>query len=472
LRSILHRCILFAFISTVSPVNSQNLRHVTALVPFATGLTTPVCITNAGDDRLFVIDQHGMVMIVDSAGTVFSEPFLNIKDRTVYGGERGLLGMAFHPGYDTNGYFYVNYTGAGDSTHISRFGVTSDNPDKADSLSEFKIMTIAQPFENHKGGNLGFGPDGYLYIGMGDGGSGGDPGKRAQNPGVLLGKMLRIDVDSGNPYSIPPSNPFVNDTTVRHEIWALGLRNPWRFSFDRLTGDLWIADVGQDDFEEINFQPVNSTGGENYGWRCYEGDQPFNTEDCAPASAFTFPVYVYPHGSECSVTGGYVQRGDTTSPYFGYYFFADYCSDRLWSLHNESGVWVKDDLGQFTGNSFSAFGEDTQGRMYIAGLSSGNIYRITGQLSGIPEPGKKEDIKILRYSSSNRIHIEINSDIPLETSISLYDMRGIKQFHDITTERTYEFEPVDLASGMYLVMVRANGKVRVEKIFVGKTARF
>jgi len=191
--------------------------------------------------------------------------------------------------------------------------------------------------------------------------------------------MLRIDVDQANPYAIPASNPFYNSTTTLKEIWALGLRNPWRFSFDRLTGDLWIADVGQNAIEEIDFQPAASAGGENYGWRCYEGNDVYNNSGCAPSSSLKFPIYTYTHGSGCSVTGGYVYRGSDSSAYYGHYFFTDYCSDKIWTLHKSGNNWVKEDFGQFSGNNFSTFGEDANGQLYIAGLTSGKIYLVVSQ---------------------------------------------------------------------------------------------
>lgn len=346
------------------------------MVSFATGLNNPTAIANAGDSRLFVVDQQGYIRILDSLGKVNPQPFLDIHDRVTFGGERGLLGLAFHPNYKTNGYFYVNYVGEGDITHISRFKTSSGNPDLADAESEVVLLTQPQPFENHKGGSMGFGPDGFLYIGLGDGGSGGDPGNRAQNPKVYLGKILRIDVNQGNPYAIPASNPFYNSATALGEIWALGLRNPWRFSFDRLTGDLWIADVGQDAIEEIDFQPAGDKGGENYGWRCYEGNKIYNDSECDSKTTFTSPVYTYPHGEECSVIGGYVYRGTKSSSYYGKYFFADYCSDRIWTLRKEAGNWIKEDFGHFPGNSFTTFGEDAQGQLYIAGANSKTIFKV------------------------------------------------------------------------------------------------
>jgi len=454
------------FISTINTAGCQNLRNAQSLSLFASGLTSPVCIANAGDSRLFVIDQHGLIVIIDSAGIVNPEPFINISDRVVYGGERGLLGIAFHPDYKTNGYFYLNYIGEGDSTHISRFSAVTGHPDKADSLSELNILTLAQPFRNHNGGNLCFGPDGYLYIGLGDGGSSGDPGNRAQNPRELLGKMLRIDVDHGSPYSIPDTNPFYGDTAVANEIWALGLRNPWRYSFDRLTGDLWIGDVGQGETEEIDFQPASSGGGENYGWRCYQGNQAYNRDGCAPVASYIFPVYTYPHSSGCSVTGGYVFRGDPLSPYYGYYFFADYCSDRIWTLHNESGEWIVGDFGRFQENNFSTFGEDSKGQLYIAGLTSGIIYRVTEQLTGIPDE-EHPDIKIIQSPSSNKIRIEINHAFPVETRLSICNIWGIILFQAVTYDNYYEIDLNNVPAGMYLLMVRTGGKDAVHKILVG-----
>ncbi|TAE46171.1 MAG: hypothetical protein EAZ89_20620, partial [Bacteroidetes bacterium] len=244
-----------------------------ALAPLATGLNRPVDIASAGDSRLFVVEQRGTIQIINADGTMLTTPFLDIDARVnSTGNEQGLLGLVFHPNYALNGYFFVNYTRSPSGyTRVSRFQTTAANPNIADPNSELVLLEIEQPYENHNAGDLAFGPDGYLYIPMGDGGSGGDPGNRAQNGLTLLGKMIRIDVNAGFPYTIPPSNPFLNDPGVRDEVWSIGLRNPWRFSFDRLTGDMWIADVGQGIYEEINVEPAGSAGGLNYGWRCYEG---------------------------------------------------------------------------------------------------------------------------------------------------------------------------------------------------------
>jgi glucose/arabinose dehydrogenase len=413
---------------------------------------------------LFVVDQAGYIRIVDLDGIARTQPFLDIRGRVTFGGERGLLGLAFHPEYKTNGFFYVNYVGAGDITNISRFKVNSGNPEIADPTSELKIMTITQPYSNHNGGTLCFGPDGYLYIGLGDGGSGGAPGNRSQNPMTLLGKMLRIDINSGNPYSIPTTNPFFNSTTTLPEIWSLGLRNPWKFSFDRLTGDMWIADVGQNAIEEVNMQPANSKGGENYGWRCYEGNQTYNTSGCAAASTLTFPVYTYPQGTDCSVTGGYVYRGDVSSAYYGHYFFTDYCSDRIWTLHKVGENWVKEDFGRFTGNNFSTFGEGSDGKLYVAGRGSGKIYRVVGNTTGINASNILSGVKIIQVPSSNKIRIETGQNNRQEIQISLNDIKGTLLHKATTSGANYEFDPGKLAFGTYILNIVIDGKKLTHKL--------
>jgi glucose/arabinose dehydrogenase len=436
------------------------------LTPFAEGFSSPVTITHADDSRLFVVNQPGTVFMVDSSGIVNPEPFLNITDRVTFGGEQGLLGLAFHPDYKNNGYFYVNYTGVGDSTHISRFTMLAGHPEKADPNSEKKILTIPQPYKNHNGGEVVFGPDGYLYIGMGDGGSGGDPEKRAQNPAELLGKILRIDVSHGDPYTIPESNPFYATDFARKEIWALGLRNPWRFSFDRKTGDLWIADVGQNLVEEINFRPAGSKGGENYGWRCYEGNHLFDTTGCVSSDSLIFPVYTYPHGSECSITGGFVYRGDSLSPYYGKYFFADYCSDRIWTLHKETTGWVREDFGRFAGSGFSTFGEDMYGNLYVAGNSSGIIYRVSNHATGIKPEFTSPVIQIFNDPLSRKVRVEIAGDIQHEAYLAIYDMEGVMRFHDRVMNQKYEFSTSRLPYGIYLISLRMEGKIWSQKLVI------
>ena len=357
------------------------------LTEVVSGVSQVTHITHAGDgsNRLFVVRQGGTIDIVKQ-DTLSKTPFLDISDRISAGGEQGLLSVAFPQNFSQTKRFYVYYTDPQGDSVISRFRV-SDNPERADAGSEEIILTFAQPFDNHNGGQLAFGPDGYLYIASGDGGSGGDPQNNAQNLGTLLGKLLRIDVESGDmasgtgPYRIPPSNPFVNQDNARAEIWAYGLRNPWRFSFDRLTGDLYIADVGQRDREEINFAPAGDPGGNNYGWNPMEGSTCFGDDNC-DSSRFILPVAEYDHSVGCSITGGYVYRGSLYPAMAGMYFYGDFCSGRIWGLMRSGGNWQTQELAQ-TDLAISSFGEDEAGNLYVADFSGGRIYRLS---DGDPQP--------------------------------------------------------------------------------------
>lgn len=347
---------------------------------FATGFPGAVDIKHAGDNRIFIVQQSGFIRIVDTSGTINPVPFLNIQSQVSIGSEQGLLGLAFSPNYATDGRFYVNYTDLSGNSHIARF-IVSANPDVADLSSQENILDVAQPFANHNGGDLRFGVDGYLYCAFGDGGAGGDPGNRAQDLQQYLGKILRINVDVPSGYSIPGDNPFFGSPTALDEIWAYGVRNPWRNSFDRITNDYWIGDVGQNLHEEIHFQPASSTGGENYGWRCYEGNSAYNTAGCGAITNYVFPVYDYPHSganSGCSVTGGNVYRGAIFSAMFGKYFFSDFCSNDIYSLTKNDTVFTFAlENNSVNGDGFGTFGEDKYGELYIAGNSTGNIYKIT-----------------------------------------------------------------------------------------------
>lgn len=349
------------------------------LAPVADGFDRPLYVTNAGDGsgRIFVVEQSGKIWII-SDGQRLETPFIDVSSllsRDVFGGgytERGLLGLAFAPDYATSGIFYINYTDTSGTTIVARYQVSADNPDVADPDSAATILWQEQPYPNHNGGQMAFGADGYLYISMGDGGAGGDPENRAQNLETWLGKILRIDV-SGETYAVPDDNPFVGVDGALPEIWAYGVRNVWRFSFDRETGDLYLADVGQNQWEEVNFQPADSPGGENYGWRPFEGTHPYSGEP-AP-EGMVLPVTEYPHSMGASISGGYVYRGSALPAFTGVYFFGDFGSGTIWSLFRDAGgTWQSSVFMSTTGHTISSFGEDESGELYLVDYS-GTVYR-------------------------------------------------------------------------------------------------
>jgi hypothetical protein len=351
------------------------------LEPLVSGFDRPLAVTVAGDGsgRLFVVEQGGRIRIFED-GAIVGDPFLDIALRVrSSGNEQGLLGLAFHPSYAANGVFFVNYTDLGGDTVIASYRVDGDDPDLADSSSEQIVLTIDQPYSNHNGGDLVFGPDARLWVGTGDGGGAGDPEGNALDPTSLLGKMLRLDVGSGPGYSIPDDNPFVDDPAVLDEIWAVGLRNPWRFSFDRATGDLYIADVGQNAREEVDAVGAADPGGRDFGWNITEGSRCYQTPGCS-TDGISLPVTEYDHGEGCSITGGYVYRGHRQPFLIGLYLFADYCSGRIWALSpgGRSG-WVVVRVGS-TNVSITSFGEDDVGELYAVGRG-GTLYRVTGRLA-------------------------------------------------------------------------------------------
>ncbi len=341
-------------------------------VPYVSGFDQVIDLTHAkdGSGRMFGVEKAGLIRIIKD-GKLISTPFLDIQDRVGNNSnERGLLGLAFHPKYKENGYFYVNYTGEDGTSFVSRFKVSAD-ANLADPASEQKLLTVSQPYPNHNGGSVAFGADGYLYLGFGDGGSGGDPDGNGQSTNTLLGKILRLDVDSGDPYAIPQDNPFASGGG-EPEIWAYGLRNPWRISFDSLTGDLYIADVGQNQWEEVDFLPAGSKGGANFGWDAMEGSHPFQGAD---SPSFVAPIAEYSHREGgCSISGGYVYRGVALPEWHGVYFYTDYCSGKIWGLHKENNIWKSELLFTTPFNSPS-FGVDESGELYIIG-SPQDIYRL------------------------------------------------------------------------------------------------
>lgn len=435
-----------------------------ALQSFATGFSEPLEIAHAGDSRLFVVQKGGLIRIVNANGSVNTTPFLNISSLVSTVSERGLLGLAFHPNYATNGYFFINYSNTSGDTVIARYSVNSGNPGVANTTGTI-LMTITQPYSNHNGGSIKFGPDGYLYIGMGDGGSGGDPGNRAQSINENLGKMLRIDVNStiAPYYTNPATNPYVG-VAGNDEIWAIGLRNPWKFSFNRLNGDLWIADVGQGSVEEIDKVVNPLTAGLNFGWRCYEGNSTYNSTGCAPASTMTFPFTQYARsGGACSVTGGYFYTGSMYPNFQNNYFFTDYCDDKI-RMVNSAGVITTST--SFSNNNFATFGEDINGELYVAGISSGTIYKvIDSSLSSsdfenngftiFPNPAK--EMFTIKSSTAN-----------LATKAAIFDITGKLLFtKELSNNSEHTIETTSLAKGIYLVSVEtSNGTNYSTKLIV------
>ncbi len=357
---------------TAPPATTDSLR----LVPVVTsGLSSPVYLTAPTGDtaRLFVVEQSGQIRIVQH-GQLLPAAFLDIHTRLVSGGEQGLLSVAFHPNYATNGYFYVNYTDLNGDTRVERYTVSAADSNLADTATHKLIIFIPQPYTNHNGGLVMFGADGMFYIGMGDGGSGGDPQNRAQSPDSLLGKLLRIDVDAGDPYAIPAGNPFATSGGAK-EIWALGLRNPWRFAFDRSAGLLYIGDVGQGAWEEVDVQPA-SQGGLNYGWRIMEGAHCYNPSNCSSAG-LVLPAVEYDHSNgQCAIIGGFVYRGTRFPALAGQYFYADLCAGWVRSFSYAGGAVTGQtswNLDLSPGTPLS-FGEDARGELYL--LTGGGVYRI------------------------------------------------------------------------------------------------
>lgn len=370
--------LMIAVLLVGAPVPSGARDLQSAVVPLTTALESPVDLTYApggSSNVLYVLEQAGRVRVLRD-GVLQEKPFLDITDRVgSRGNEQGLLGIAFAPDFARSRRFFVNYTDVKGDTVVA--GFKADGDATADPRSEWRVLWVDQPYVNHNGGQLRFGPDGMLYIGMGDGGSGGDPENRAQDVRTLLGKMLRIDVSqstAAKPYSIPKGNPNFGAGALR-EIWAVGLRNPWRFSFDRKTSEMWTADVGQGDYEEVNVQPA-ARGGLNYGWKLREGLHDF--EGGARASQFTEPIHEYAHSADgCSVTGGFVYRGKQMSDLVGAYVFGDFCSGRIWTLRRE-GKAVKHELWLATKMQITSFGEDAAGELYVLDRSGG-VYRLTGK---------------------------------------------------------------------------------------------
>ncbi len=383
--------LLLVAIAVVGTAARADAQLTLGFEPVASGLGSPLGLVHAGDGsgRLFIVEQTGRIKIFDGAA-VLATPFLDVSALVSCCGERGLLGVAFPPDYRTNGLFYVHYTNTAGNTTLVRYRVSS-NPNVADATSAQILLNVTQPFANHNGGQIAFGPDRFLYMGLGDGGDAGDPGNRAQDLGTLLGKILRIDVNSGAPYAIPATNPFRSTPGAMPEIWAYGLRNPWRFSFDRQTGDLFIADVGQGQREEVNFQLATSPGGENYGWRLMEGTLCFNPSTNCNNGTLKLPVLEYDHSFGCSITGGYRYRGQRFPQYAGRFFYGDFCSGRIWAAAQSGQTWSTTELMD-TALSITSFGEDEGGELYVVHYGSGS----NGTIQRLTEVGQSFTVTVAK----------------------------------------------------------------------------
>lgn len=425
------------------------------LEPFAEGFTNITEIVNAGDQNLYVAEQGGVIRILNADGTIAETPFLDISSLVSTGDEQGLLGLAFHHDYENSGHFFINYTNLDGDTVIARYARSASDPNIADSESAMIFMTIDQPDTNHNGGCLRFGPDDYLYISMGDGGGAGDPQRNGQKLTTLLGKMLRINVDDGTPYSIPADNPFA-ETDGMDEIWAYGLRNAWKFSFDMTEGDIWIADVGQGINEEINKIDA-TTPGANFGWRCYEGSDVYSGGGCTiPEGSHVVPIAQYTHASTggCSITGGYVYRGTRYPNLVGKYLFADFCNDKIGMVNNDGSNMIF--TNAFGGNNFTAFGEDASGELYIGGKESGKIFKITDtSLSTKSFTGSS--FAIYPNPAKGSINVKNGTDGTYAANVQVYDISGkLLLSNNFKEAQVNTIATNTLPAGFYMVKISDN----------------
>ena len=470
--------ILVLFIVFAGTVQAQN--SSIKLVLFSQGFSFPLGVENCGDSRLFIVQKGGQIIIADSNANRITTPFLDIKGRvTSTGDETGLLGLAFDPNYKTNGLFYVNYIDKSGNTQISQFKVTV-NPNIADSNSEKKVLAIPQPYGNHVGGCIRFGPGGFLYIGMGDGDGAavGDPNNYAQNPSLLLGKFLRIKPKPNGTYVIPAGNPFVDSVNYRKEIWAIGLRNPWRFSFDSQTGALFIGDVGEGSYEEVDLQVPNSKGGQNYGWRCYEGNHAYNTTGCKPMSAYVAPVYEYTHSgspiSDCAITGGFVYRGKKYADLAGKYFFTDFCSGVIRTLTFKGVKVDKEEVALNSGiiYALTSFGEDYKHELYVVSSAGGAIYRIvSAAASNVASQENPVAMAVYPNPAQKTFSVKYTTQKAEACVVSVYASNGRQVYSETKTslsgDNIWKITLPDYAKGNCYVMVSSlSGDVIRQNIVV------
>jgi glucose/arabinose dehydrogenase len=457
------------FFLVYTPAVSQPVITYNSVI---SGLNQPVDIVNAGDgtNRLFVVEQGGTIKVFSSTFALLGT-FLTVTGINT-GGEEGLLSLAFHPNYETNGFFWIYYTNNSGNLEVSRYKVSTANPNQADVSSKQVVITIPHPGQaNHNGAKLNFGADGYLYFATGDGGGGGDVPNNAQNGNSLLGKMLRINVSTGTSapfYTIPANNPFVSNPNVLDEIWALGLRNPFRWSFDRNTNDMWIGDVGQGEREEINFRSAATSAGVNYGWRCYEGNLPYNLTGCLPSSNYVFPVYDYPNPASgaASVVGGYVYRGTTYPAMLGYYYAADVYSGNLYKINTTAfTTTVQTGLPTFV----AGFGEAENGELFAASLN-GNVYSLR---SGPATPVSNLDNANRPFIYPSLVtgkRFTIQLPVAYEQMQIINSNGAVVQQQNIAgrTGNTEINLQNDITPGVYIVKLLGKGKNFTGKIMVSK----
>ena len=468
-----------------TPLGPGDLVPSLSFVPVVTGLSQPVFVTHAGDGsgRLFVLERAGRIRVVDSAGNLLPTSFLDIVSLVgSSGSEEGLHGLAFHPNYESNGLFFVAYTDVAGDLVLARYSVSSDS-NTANPASALTLLTIPHPVNsNHNGGMLAFGKDGYLYWSTGDGGGGGDVPNNAQNINVLLGKILRLDINSGSLYAIPSDNPFVGVSLARGEIWSFGFRNPWRFSFDRATQDMYIGDVGEGNREEIDFEPSSSVGGLNYGWRVLEGSLCFNPASGCDTSGKVFPVAEYVNNSAtCAVTGGYVYRGSQSPQMTGIYFYGDFCSGEIWGLLRQpSGTWDSD-LIVDTSFLISSFGEDEAGELYLTDYSSGSLQKIIATGASLPTPTPTITSAPGASSTPTALATPTQTVTPLPPSTATPQsgtaVTGQVIASKVVTVRLYDLNDsfvasvnanpdgtfrLDVAAGTYTIVATANGFLRIQ----------
>lgn len=465
---------LFAFMLFIQAAVCQVAPQLVFTPVISTGLSSPLDVVNAGDgtNRIFIVQRGGTIRVYDASFALLNANFLTINTNIVSGGEQGLLSLAFHPDYETNRYFFVYYTNASGGVNIDRFQTQAANPNQADAASRTNIMTIPKPyaFGNHNGGKLNFGPDGNLYFALGDSGSGGDPYNFSQRGDSLWGKMIRINVDNFTTppyYTVPPTNPYVSDPAILDEIYNFGLRNPWRWSFDRQNNDMWIADVGQGAWEEVNAVPYAQSSAKNYGWRCYEGTHVYNSTGCQPAAAYQAPVFEYPHvfaTGGFSITGGYVYRGTAYPSLFGYYICADYVTGNEWLIKQNSFGQFESFIQTGLPGNISGYGERENGELLAVSLS-GVVYAISAIA---PIPVKIVSFTVSRSSQGvNLLNWKTENESLLLNYTVQYSNNGIS-FTDVGTVSAKNLLQADYSfNHNFLSAQRAYYRLKVVNRFGG-----